>query len=66
MDNKPNEGKTDRIIRAILGVIAIILGYTYSVWFYVVALVLLFTSLISYCFIYELFGINTAEKKKKK
>jgi len=66
MEISPNEGKTDRIIRAILGVAAIILGYMYSAWFYVAALVLLFTAATGYCFIYELIGISTAGKKKKK
>jgi len=65
MEVKENEGKTDRIIRIVLGVIAVILGYLYSPWFYILALVLIFTGAIGYCFIYEIFNFSTAKKKKK-
>ncbi|MFA5303164.1 MAG: DUF2892 domain-containing protein [Candidatus Nanoarchaeia archaeon] len=66
MDFKNNEGKIDRIIRAILGLAAIALGYIYSVWIYLLAALLLVTAADGYCFIYDLLKINTLGKKKKK
>jgi len=73
---KKNEGKLDRIIRFILGVICFYLGYAIfntgvlGIIFYVLGLLLLITSLTGYCGIYSIFGINTnktcdLEKNKK-
>lgn len=56
---KQNVGKTDKIIRLIIGLLAIVLGYTISPWFYWVAIVSLITASIGFCGIYKVFGIST-------
>jgi len=65
---KKNEGKLDRIIRFILGVVCFYLGYAVfntgilNVFFYVLGVLLVVTSLIGYCPIYGVLGINTNKK----
>lgn len=59
-----NEGKWDRIIRVILGIVLLYMGYAMlaSPWnwvAYAVGLILVVTGLIGFCLIYALFKINT-------
>ena len=59
-----NEGKWDRIIRVILGLILFYVGYAMlaSPWnyvAYVLGLISLVTGLIGFCLIYSIFKINT-------
>jgi hypothetical protein len=61
---KANEGKWDRIIRVILGLILFYVGYAMlqSPWnyvAYVVGLILVITGLIGFCLLYSVFKINT-------
>jgi hypothetical protein len=69
---KANVGNTDKLIRIIL---AIVLGTLYltntvsgvlGIVVLVFAIILVATSLISFCPIYPLFGINTCPNKNKK
>jgi hypothetical protein len=65
---KPNEGKTDRIIRVILAIIIAIssfylTGIIQSVGF-IIAIALLITGVIGYCGLYTILGINTCSTKK--
>ncbi|MBD3311122.1 MAG: DUF2892 domain-containing protein [Candidatus Magasanikbacteria bacterium] len=64
---KPNEGKADRVIRAIAGIIFLLVAFfTLSgisqVILYIVAAILLLTALTGYCGLYKLLGINTKKK----
>lgn len=66
---KINEGKTDRTIRLILGILLLILGLTtlvgtIKVVSLVVGSVCLFTGITGFCLLYELFGINTNKNKE--
>ena len=68
---KQNMGNTDRIVR-ILAAIAIAVLYftntitgTFGYLLLGVASIFLLTSLISFCPLYSLFGINTCQVKKK-
>ncbi len=59
-----NEGKWDRIIRVILGLILLYVGYAmlsapWNYVAYVVGLILVVTGLIGFCLLYSLFKINT-------
>ncbi len=61
-----NEGKWDRIIRVILGLVLLYVGYamtsTSAPWnyvAYVVGAILLITGAIGYCALYSVFKINT-------
>lgn len=67
---KKNMGNTDRIIRILLAVVFAVLYFTNTVTgtFGIVLLVLgavfLLTSVISFCPLYPIFGINTCPAKK--
>ncbi len=69
---KKNMGSTDRIIRVILAVIIGILYFTgiikgtLGIVLLVLAIIFLLTSMISFCPIYTLFGINSCSVKEKK
>lgn len=65
---KPNEGKTDRVIRILLGVILLGLSLlsltgTTQIIVFVVGAVALLTGAIGFCGIYKILGISTLEKK---
>lgn len=64
-----NESGIDRIIRAILAIILLILGkfvFTgiLSLAAYVIGIILLVTAVTGFCALYKLFGIDTANKNK--
>ncbi len=67
---KKNMGNTDRIIRLILAVVFAVLYFTNTVngTFGIILLVLggvfVLTSLISFCPLYSLIGLNTCPAKK--
>jgi hypothetical protein len=62
-----NEGQTDRIIRAIVGVVVLILAYTtlsgaLQIVAYVVGVISIVTSITGFCLLYKLLGIDTSKK----
>lgn len=64
MKFKQNEGKADRIIRAIVAVVLAYLAYakfsgTWQIVTYVVATLSLMTAITGFCGLYEICGINT-------
>lgn len=65
---KKNMGAADRVIRLIAAIVLIALYFSgivsgiTGIVFVVVAVVFLFTSLISYCPLYTLIGLNTCQK----
>ncbi|GAB4332584.1 MAG: hypothetical protein Kow00127_24330 [Bacteroidales bacterium] len=67
---KANMGSTDRILRLIAGIVLAILYFTnvitgtLGIVLLVVAAVFILTSLVSYCPLYPLLGMNTKEKKE--
>jgi hypothetical protein len=67
---KKNLGNTDRIIRIVLAIILAVVSYTGVVTgtiatiLYVLAGVLVATSLISFCPLYAIVGLNTCPVKK--
>ncbi len=58
---KSNVGKTDKIIRYILGAGIIIAGIVFKSWFGVIGLVPILTATINWCPIYAPFGIKTCK-----
>jgi hypothetical protein len=66
---KPNMGTTDKIIRIALAALVAILYFTnvisgtLGIILLVLAAVFVLTSLISFCPLYPLLGMNTKEKK---
>lgn len=67
---KSNMGTTDKIIRIAIAVIVAVLYFTnvitgtLGIILLVLAAVFVLTSLISFCPLYVLFGINTGKKKE--
>lgn len=61
---KPNLGSIDRLVRAVLGVVLLVLAFTgpKTPWGYV-GLILLVTSLISFCPLYRALGLSTTRSE---
>ena len=62
---KANMGKTDRIVRLILGTAIIFLGVYYENWWGLVGIIPIATSFISWCPLYVPFGLSTILKRKE-
>ena len=68
---KKNMGNADRIIRLILAAVIAILFFTHTITGTIGIVLLVFagvfvlTSLISFCPLYPIFGINTCPKDKQ-
>lgn len=69
---KTNTGSTDRIIRIIIAIVAAYFAWkgdvsdTLSIILYVVAAIMLLTTILGYCPLYSIFGVNTCSSKKEK
>ncbi len=59
-----NVGKTDRIIRAIIGVVIAALGFYFKSWWGLLAVVPLATAALGFCGLYVPLKISTIEKKE--
>lgn len=59
---KTNVGGADRIIRIIVGVVIIALGFIFNSWWGVVGIVPLLTGSLNFCPAYSLLGISTKKK----
>ena len=60
---KANIGSADRIIRLILGIVIILLGFYFKNWWGAVGIILLFTATVKWCPLYLPFGISTRGKQ---
>ena len=63
---KTNEGNADRIVRGVVGIVALVLFFmnqgTVLGWvLLVVGVIALFTAVTGWCALYTLFGINTCK-----
>jgi hypothetical protein len=56
MEFKQNEGTIDRVIRVVIGLAIIGLGYYFKSWWGALGIIPLLTGIIGYCMIYELCG----------
>ena len=59
---KRNIGKTDRIIRIIIGIGIIAIGIYFKNWWGFIGLIPILTGTIAWCPAYIPFGISTAKK----
>ncbi|MDK2776737.1 MAG: DUF2892 domain-containing protein [Pseudomonadota bacterium] len=57
-----NVGKTDRVIRLVLGIVIIALGLGYQSWWGLIGVVPLLTAALGWCPAYLPFGISTCKK----
>lgn len=68
---KPNEGTTDRMIRLVLGVVLIIIGWlilgnnTLGIIMDIIGVVLIITGITGFCGIYKVLGVNTLKIPKE-
>jgi len=66
---KANEGKADRIVRFIIGIIFLILGFlvfgnsVLGVILDIIGIILVVTALTGFCVLYTFFGISTKKEK---
>jgi hypothetical protein len=67
---KKNMGTTDRVLRVVAAVIVAVLYYngtitgTLGLTLIVLSVIFVLTSLVGFCPLYLLFGMNTCEQKK--
>ena len=60
---KKNVGKTDRIIRVVIGVIITAMGIYFKSWWGLLAIIPFATAAMGFCGLYVPFKINTIKKK---
>ncbi len=63
---KKNIGTTDRVIRIVLGLLILFLGYYYQTWWGIVGIIPLATGLMGWCALYTMFGISTKKGSSEK
>jgi hypothetical protein len=61
---KSNMGSVDRILRGVVGVIIIAVGFYYNSWWGAVGLIPLLTALVSWCPMYVPFGLSTKKARQ--
>ena len=57
-----NMGKTDRVLRGVLGIVILGAGLFFGSWWGLIGLVPLGTAFVSWCPLYVPLGINTGSK----
>ncbi len=60
---KRNIGKTDRIVRVLIGLIIIALGAYFKSWWGAIGLLPIITAAVGWCPPYRLLGISTHQVK---
>jgi hypothetical protein len=61
---KTNMGSVDRILRSIVGVVVIAVGFYYQSWWGALGLIPLLTALVSWCPMYIPFKITTKKAQQ--
>ena len=61
---KCNVGQTDRLLRIIIGLVILVLGYIYSSWWGLIGLIPLLTGLFRWCPTYLLCKISPDKSEK--
>ena len=60
---KSNMGGVDRILRGVVGVVIIAVGFYYNSWWGAVGLIPLLTALVSWCPMYVPFKLTTKKSQ---
>ena len=60
-----NEGMVDKVVRVIVGLFAVFLGWKVHYGFYFLAAIAFITAATGFCGLYKLLGINTNKKGGK-
>ena len=61
---KCNVGKSDRIVRVVLGLVLIALGVYFNSWWGAIGLIPLVTAALSWCPLYLPLGLTTCATKR--
>lgn len=61
---KKNVGKTDKIVRIVLGIAIAAAGLYFNSWWGLLAILPIATAFMSFCGLYTIFGINTCPAQK--
>ena len=59
---KANIGKSDKVIRLVLGTVIILLGIYLKSWWGIIGVVPIITALLNFCPVWKLLGISTRKK----
>ncbi len=62
---KQNMGTTDRVVRGVIGIAGVALGFYFRTWWGLFALIPLLTAAAGFCPLYVPFNISTAMKKQR-
>ncbi|MCZ7609439.1 MAG: DUF2892 domain-containing protein [Ignavibacterium sp.] len=57
-----NIGKSDKVIRLVLGTVIILLGIYLKSWWGIIGVVPIITALLNFCPVWRLLGISTRKK----
>ena len=60
-----NVGKSDKVIRIVIGIVIAVLGIAFKSWWGLLALIPLGTAAVGWCPVYVPFKISTAKKETK-
>jgi hypothetical protein len=60
-----NVGVFDRVIRFIIGLVALYLTFSQSLWWFILVVLMFVTSATGYCYLYKLLGISTHKSPSK-
>jgi len=60
---KCNMGKTDKVVRIVVGVVIAVLGIAFKSWWGLLAVIPLGTAVAGWCALYVPFKISTAKKE---
>ncbi|MCB0036348.1 MAG: DUF2892 domain-containing protein [Anaerolineales bacterium] len=61
---KCNVGTTDRILRAVIGLVIIAAGFYFTSWWGAIGAILLVTAALGWCPLYLPFGLSTCATKQ--
>lgn len=61
---KCNVGRTEEIIRIVIGILIVLIGLYFRNWWGIIGLLPIITGLIRYCPISDILGISTCDDKK--
>ena len=59
---KSNVGSADRIVRFVIGIVIIALGFYFKSWWGVIGIVPIITASLNFCPAYNLIGVTTKKK----
>ncbi|MGI1659678.1 MAG: YgaP family membrane protein [Desulfitobacterium sp.] len=62
---KCNVGRTEQIVRIVIGVVIVLLGLYFRNWWGIIGLAPIITGAIRYCPVSEVLGISTCDAKNR-